>query len=47
MAGKDLVEVDGTSGLETDPLRHGELRESQGVEERCFRRLEVSGYILK
>ena len=47
MAGKDVVEVDGTSGQETDPLRLGELRESQGVEERRFRCLEVLGYILE
>ena len=47
MAGEDMVEVDGTSGQETDPLRLGELRESWGVEERHFRRLEVSGYILE
>ena len=33
MAGEDVVEVDGTSGQETDPLRLRELRESQGVEE--------------
>ena len=47
MAGEDVVEVDGTSGQETDPLRLGELWESRGVEERRFRRLEVSGYILE
>ena len=47
MAGEDVVKVDGTSGQETDPLRLRELRESQGVEERRFRRLEVSGYILE
>ena len=47
MAGEDVVEVDGTSGQETDPLRLGELWESQGVEERRFRCLEVSGYILE
>ena len=47
MAGEDVVEVDGTSGQETDPLRPGELWESRGVEERRFRRLEVSGYILE
>ena len=33
MAGEDVVEVDGTSGQETDPLQLGELRESWGVEE--------------
>ena len=47
MAGEDVVEVNSTSRQETDPLRLGELRESQGVEERRFRRLEVSGYILE
>ena len=47
MAGKDVVEVDGMSGQETDALRLGELRESWGVEERRFRCLEVSEYILE
>ena len=47
MAGEDVVKVNGTSGQEADPLRLGELRESRGVEERRFRRLEVSGYILE
>ena len=47
MAGEDVVEVDGTSGQETDTLRLGELRESRGVEERRFCRLEVSEYILE
>ena len=47
MAGEDVVEVDGTSGQEADPLRLGELWESRGVEERRFCRLEVSGYILE
>ena len=47
MAGEDMVEVDGTSRQETDPLQLRELRESRGVEERRFRRLEVSGYILE
>ena len=43
MAGEDVVEVDGTSGQETDPLRLGELRESRGVEERRFRRCYAKG----
>ena len=47
MAGEDVVEVDGMSGQETDPLRLRELRESRGVEERHFRHLEVLGYILE
>ena len=47
MAGEDMVKVNSTSGQETDPLRLGELRESWGVEEQHFHRLEVSGYILK
>ena len=47
MTGEDVVKVDGTSGQETDLLRLRELRKSQGVEERCFRHLEVSGYILE
>ena len=47
VAGKDVIEIDGLSWKEADPLRLRELWEHRGVEEWCLCCFEVSWNILK